>query len=347
MLQNCVSIVGLGGRTFTSLCDYGFQKIIEPQLFEFAKAGIPLNLKSEKQPAVHAHLNLSADQVRDAIKNTLNGQPISIQLDIATRLGRSMFGINAQFAGETQLVLFNIGMIELDKTHTGENLSKVYQECLDRYGIIKQQVMSISLDNGKNVQKFVRIEQENSTSVVRRLDFGAENVNITEVRNNATVNDEIEAILATEEIADDDDTAVIVDIFGECGIDINAMDQLESQSLLKKTAEIIQNEPETEVFSLTGVNCSAHTLQLLVKDSLKDLPKETRNIIDLCRRVIKALKLNSTKAIIDEAKKHIPSEIGMQPDLKLRIHLDVETRWGSTFEMVCNKKNLITIRKCN
>lgn len=54
LLQNCVSIVALGGRPFSSLNDHGFQQIIEEQLSQFSKAGIPFDLKHGHQPAVHS-----------------------------------------------------------------------------------------------------------------------------------------------------------------------------------------------------------------------------------------------------------------------------------------------------
>lgn len=336
LLQNCVSIVGLGGRPFASLCDYGFQQIINDQLEQFSKAGIPLDLKHITQPAVHTHLKESADQVRDAIKVAVNRQPLSVQLDIATRLGRSILSIDVQYIANKKHNIVNIGMIELKESHTGEHLSKLYRNCLERYAIIKQQVMSISGDNGKNVQKFIRIEQHDATiNVARRLDFDtAINVNSSNERNTAVVDEEIESVLRTEEITDDDDNATIIDLFEECGIDLS--DTFVHDHLLNETIAEISNEHGHELFNMTGINCAAHTLQLLVKDALKELRKETINVIDLCRRVIKALKLNSTKLIIEQARQNTSTEVvAKQPELTLKVpSLDVETRWGSSFVMV-------------
>lgn len=336
LLQNCVSIVGLSGRPFASLCDYGFQTIIYDQLKQFSEAGIPLNLKSDLQPAVHTHLKESANQVRNAIKEAVKQQALSVQLDIATRLGRSIFAIDAQYIANKQLNIVNVGMIELKNAHTGENLSKVYRDCLQRYGIIKQQVMSISGDNGSNVQKFIRIEQQDAKDhVTRRLDFdNAINVDLPKERDIAVVNQEIEAVLATEELTDDDENATIIGLFEECGIDLS--ETVNHERLMKATLAEISKE--NDFFDITGINCAAHTLQLLVKDGLKDLPKETRNIIDLCRRIIKALKLNATKIIVEQARQNASSEeITKELELTLKVpSLDVETRWGSSFIMVCS-----------
>lgn len=334
LLQNCVSIVGLSGRPFTSLCDYGFQQIVHEQLEQFNKAGISLDIKNDNQPAVHAHLKESAEQVRNAIKNSVKQQALSIQLDIATRLRRSFFSINAQYIFNKRLHIVNIGMLELEKAHTAIYLSQTYRKCIDRYNISKSQVVSISGDNGANVQKFIRIEQSENP-VVRRLDFDAANDIVSSKKRDTTLVDmEIEAVLATDEMVDEEDDAMIMEIFENCGIDVG--EKAEYEQLLKDTIDEVSKQHEQELFDMTGVNCAAHTLQLLVKDALKELKKESSNVIDLCRRIIKSLKLNSTKNVVEEARKNAESEfITKQLELKLKVpSLDVETRWGSTFLMV-------------
>lgn len=342
LLQNCSSIVALAGRPFASLNDFGFQNIIRDQLKEFSKAGIPLDLKSKEQLAVHKHLCETTVQVISAIKDSIAHQALSVQLDIATRLGRSILAIDVQYVANKQLNVHNIGMIELEMSHTGLYLSEVYRKCLERFEIVKQQIMSISADNGKNVRKMIRNEQSeainqstNQTQVARRLVFEPV-VDINTQRNADLIDEEIEAVLSTEEISDDidNDNAAIMDIFGECGFDVN--DTIEQEALLRETlAEITKDHPQ-EFFDLTGINCAAHTLELLVKDSLKELRKGTSNIIDLCRRIIKALKLNSTKLIVDQARKSSSTmSLAEQPGYEMKVpSLDVETRWGSTYVMV-------------
>lgn len=44
LLQNVTEMVSVNGHPFNSILDSGFQKIIEPELHEFADAGCPLNL---------------------------------------------------------------------------------------------------------------------------------------------------------------------------------------------------------------------------------------------------------------------------------------------------------------
>lgn len=79
------------------------------------------------------------------------------------------------------------------------------------------------------------------------------------------------------------------------------------------------------VWDITGVNCSAHTLQLAIQDALKKLAKQHQNIIKLCHNVTKTLRKKSIK--------HQYSEHGGSYK---KPRLDVETRWGSTYLMVCH-----------
>lgn len=72
-----------------------------------------------------------------------------------------------------------------------------------------------------------------------------------------------------------------------------------------------------------GVNCAAHTLQLGINDSLKELPARHKNVIELCRRVAKFLRLKSSE--------HKIKEHGIE---YRRPRLDVITRWGSMYQMV-------------
>lgn len=76
-------------------------------------------------------------------------------------------------------------------------------------------------------------------------------------------------------------------------------------------------------WKISGVNCTAHTLQLAIKDALKKLPRHQQNVIELCRRVAKFFRLTTTRHIIDELKLHC----------KL-IRLDCDTRWCATYLMV-------------
>lgn len=336
LLQNCVSLVALGGRPFAMLMDFGFQNIVADQLKEFELAGHPLNLKQKCQPDVHEYLHHAAGLVREEIKEKVKGRAFSIQLDMASRLGRSVFGIDLQYTQGSNLVIHNIGMMVLNKAHTGTNLLQSYRKCLQLYDIKRTQIVSISADNGRDVQKMIRLEKMETVEesqpkerAAKRIDFDVTKFYERSQQKDEQTNGEISAILNTEEPSDDD---AIDMIFVECDIDLDEPGNSEqSATILRETMQQISSEYGHISFNLSGIRCAVHTLQLVVKTALAALPQETKNIILLCRRVAKILRLESTKYYIE----------GTGLVLK-KPRLDVETRWGSTYVMVgqrTHKKN--------
>lgn len=324
LLQNCVSIIALGGRPIASLMDFGFHQIIAKQLKEFEFAGHPLNLKQESQPDVHEYLHRAAGLVREEIKEKTKGRPISIQLDMASRLGRSVFGIDLQYTDRSNIIIHNIGMMVLDKAHTAENLLQNYRKCLELYDIKRIQVVSVTADNGKDVQKMIRLEKTENTDepplkkkAARQLEYDTSRLYV----QSQQTNDEISAILTTDDPCDND---AIDMIFEECEIDLNSLgDSEESAAILQQVMQRIPVEDGQILIDLSGIKCAPHTLQLAVKNAMAAMPKETKNIILLCRRVAKILRLESTKYYLE----------GTQLILN-KPRLDVETRWGSTYVMV-------------
>lgn len=338
LLQDCVSIIALGGRPFTAITDYGFQRIISNQLNEFKKAGCPLDLNDTRQKDVHKYLHDAANLVRKDISDAIKNRPISVQVDVGSRLGRSLLGIDVQYGQKSNIIIHNIGMIVLDKSHTGENLSEVYRSCLNRYNIERKQIVSVTGDNAKNMQKMIRIEEADESpddeqpapkkKVSKRLEF-PEMTNLYEspVQDDQTtrqINSDIEKVLQTDELSDEN---ALNAIFEDCDIslndDPNPYDSQHNNLLATVMTQAVRDHGEEMCFKLKGIKCAEHTVQLSVKDSLKALPEDSKNVITLARRVAKVLRLDSTK--------HLIAGYGLK--LK-KPKLDVETRWGSTYVMV-------------
>lgn len=73
-------------------------------------------------------------------------------------------------------------------------------------------------------------------------------------------------------------------------------------------------------FSMQGVRCASHTLQLAVGDALK-MEKDLKQTIDAVRKLAKYLLKETHVRKLHEAKMALPQ-------------LDVVTRWGSTYDML-------------
>ena len=67
---------------------------------------------------------------------------LSIKLDIATRLDRSILGVNVQSIDEGMINVYTLGMISLEKSQTAEYIKEELLNCLREFNII-QSIRSI------------------------------------------------------------------------------------------------------------------------------------------------------------------------------------------------------------
>lgn len=97
-----------------------------------------------------------------------------------------------------------------------------------------------------------------------------------------------------------------------------------NQILLEAVATDVQINTGV-IPEVQGIRCAAHTLQLCIRDAVQKLRSRIQNVITLCRRIAKTMKLTATAHELNQA--------GIEFNVP---HLDVGTRWCSTYIMVCN-----------
>lgn len=119
---------------------------------------------------------------------------------------------------------------------------------------------------------------------------------------------------------------------------IDQTDQIEIMNLMSRLVPFesdwffnddinsLDTSPMVSLVLINGVNCAAHTLQLAIKNALFKLGSQQANIIKLCRDVCKFIRQQNT--IYEMEKRGIKKKFPA---------LDVETRWSSTYLMVCKK----------
>ena len=64
-------------------------------------------------------------------------------------------GINVQLANNKKLDIYTLGIIELNKKHTAENIKEEIERILSEFSINKRQVYAVTTDNGRNMLKAV------------------------------------------------------------------------------------------------------------------------------------------------------------------------------------------------
>lgn len=103
---------------------------------------------------------LEALKVKTSITDDLGNGMFSVKIDEATRLNRSILGINVQYIKDNQIIIKTIAMLELTERHTSENLKQIILHTLTSYRLKIDQIYSITCDNGRNMVKAARLINE-------------------------------------------------------------------------------------------------------------------------------------------------------------------------------------------
>lgn len=87
------------------------------------------------------------DNVASEISRKLANRMFSVQFDIASRKGRALLETSAQIVDDLtfESEVITIWMVPLFQRHTSEYLKKTLLQCLNKYGLISQQVYSYTV----------------------------------------------------------------------------------------------------------------------------------------------------------------------------------------------------------
>lgn len=316
LLHNAVEIVSVNGLPFSFLLASGYQAGIENKVRKIRQAGYSINITTRSLSDVKEHLHAMAEKVRAKIRNEVKNEKLSALLDIVTLNGRSILGLSIQFTIKGELKIRSIGMIELVESHTAKYLGQVTKKRFDEYDIGLRQIISISKDNGANVGRMVRdIDDELRSSVVEK-NFQSKSTQIQETAATEIdcIDDDILHFLTeNDELTDEHH---LQNLFG--GV------VLESHSnTLNEISKEIENYGFDIQWHIEEINCAAHTVQLAIHDALSVISVKHHNVIHLCRRIVKFLRLPKSLQQMNEAKIKYK-----------RPRLEVATRWCSLYLMV-------------
>ncbi|KAI8122641.1 hypothetical protein CVS40_6529 [Lucilia cuprina] len=85
---------------------------------------------------------------------------ICLKLDVATRMEKSILGVNIQYIKDSKIVINTIGMIQLKRGHTALFLKEEIIKCLKDFNIDISQIYACTSDKGANVIKTSKLLQE-------------------------------------------------------------------------------------------------------------------------------------------------------------------------------------------
>lgn len=151
VLSACVELITVNGCSFEMLEYSGFKKILNPIV---SAIGDNFSVNSEN---IKLLIPETALKIIAQISKALEKKMVSLKIDIATRLNRSILGINAQLVTNGKINLFTLGMIELKDRHTGIYIKNMVEKVLQKYNIDIRQIYSVTTDNCANMLSFVNL----------------------------------------------------------------------------------------------------------------------------------------------------------------------------------------------
>ncbi|XP_046389430.1 uncharacterized protein LOC124158293 [Ischnura elegans] len=300
LFEACRELTTKNGRPFSVVEDSGMRMIIDPIVNALREQSGETNLCVNRKN-IRDSVQEEAAAMREQIKADVIGRLICLKLDCATRLERSVIGINIQFIMEGKIILRNLCVKQLYCAHTAENLKTEIKNVLHTYGISLKQIYSITTDNASNMIKTVSLLRE---------DF-MESCSSEE-------EEPIKSDADSEELDGQKvDLALGVDGNDEySGIGTDSSDNASSSLLLwpKTIDDVLHSLKECGII---GQRCAAHTLELAVGDALKS----HRGIINKAQTMCKSLRNPSSSEFL--------RGLGLAKPI-----INCETRWHSTADML-------------
>lgn len=317
LLHNAVEIVSVNGKPFNFLLASGNQNGIRNKIDKLHKAGIQISLAHESLSDVKSQLHQMAEKVRSKICDEVKDTILCMVLDIGTVNDRSIQGVNLQYIKNGKLQSRSIGTIELQQSHTGTYLAKVCIDRIQEFAINIKQIISITRDNAANLNTMVAGMDD---CLKISISDGFEQLQLKKPTILLSAADEeradsaIAELLTTQDEMPDEE--IITDMF-------EAAIHARNQKLLDEISAELRESGFDIQWEITNIKCAAHTLQLGINDTLKSMPVKLQNLIQLCRRAVKFLRLPKTE---QEAK---------AANIKYtKPRIEVVTRWGSMYQMV-------------
>ncbi|XP_046868428.1 zinc finger BED domain-containing protein RICESLEEPER 2-like [Drosophila willistoni] len=154
IISSIIKIVTTDGKPFLFLDSEGFMDIMNPI---YSSLGMnPITSRN-----VINFVKVKEHSIKENIKALVKDKLVSLKIDVATRMDKSILGVNLQLIDAslytTEIVVKTLGMIQLEESHTGAYIKQKILDILMDYDINVEQIFSITSDNGRNMIKAVQV----------------------------------------------------------------------------------------------------------------------------------------------------------------------------------------------
>lgn len=155
IIDSCVELVTVNGRPFSLMNDSGFRMLLDPIIMKTC----PSLVIDENN--IMKYVTDKANKIKSSIVGCLKHQIIGLKLDCVTHCNRSFLGIHAQRYVADEVKLFTISIVEINVRMEPTELNEIIWNELSIFGISKQQIYCVTIDNCSELMK--SLEQEETS----------------------------------------------------------------------------------------------------------------------------------------------------------------------------------------
>lgn len=119
-----------------------------------------LKIPAINRKTIPEDVTAAAHLFKMAIIEELRGKSVCLKLDSATRKGKSVIAICAQFIVESKMVMRTLAVYELAVSHTADTIRDEIIRVLQEFQVDVGQIYAITTDNGANYLKAARLINE-------------------------------------------------------------------------------------------------------------------------------------------------------------------------------------------
>lgn len=227
-------------------------------------------------------------------------------VDAASKNNKSILGISAQYPAEGKMNTYVLGMTYMEKAHTSTYMKNLVKNCLEKYDVPGDQVVSFTTDNAsamiamtrqfdEDVHEDCRLDSDDSEDI----DLGLPSFSTDGQLSDEQIEQIMQATIRIGEIREVmDDAEDFERLYDEFIGDISQVSS-----------------------SVHTIRCAAHVIQLGVRGGIKK--SSVGPLLAMSMFVVKKLRTEKYKAMSREAK----------VDYKIP-HVSCTTRWDSDYDMV-------------
>lgn len=143
--QGMIEMVIFDGAPMEIFSGKGFQRISGEMA---KKLGVPTSPDS-----VRGMIIKFAEEKKKELQRILTKKLVYIQVDACTRHQRNFLGINVQFEEKEKIITKTLGVVDTQGKHTASDIKKIVHQNLEKFDISVENVLSVSVDNAKNMIK--------------------------------------------------------------------------------------------------------------------------------------------------------------------------------------------------